>query len=100
MHELAGDPQAEPWPAILADPDGPLEPAKDPLLVLERDTDAFVPHGQERAIAIALDPDVHRLSPAELERVEEQVGDDVLEAGRVPAARHRRRRLRPQPWCG
>src|SRR5207237_3219532 len=91
MHELAGDPQPKPEPAILPDPDSPLEPVEDPLLVLARDADAFVLHGQERAIAIALHPDVHRLSAAELERVEEQVGDDMLESGRVRAARRWRR---------
>src|SRR3989454_11275564 len=88
MHELAGDPQPKTEPAILPDLDGPLEPAEDPLLVLARDADAFVLHGEERAIAIALDPDVHRLPAAEFERVEEQVGDDMLEAGRVPPAHH------------
>ena len=57
-------------------------------------------HGQERAIAIAFDPDVHRLPSAELEGVEEQVGNDVLEAGRVPAAHHRGERLHLQRWDG
>src|SRR3989449_3408814 len=96
MHELAGDPQPKTEPAILPDLDGPLEPAEDPLLVLARDADAFVLHGEERAIAIALDPDVHRLPAAEFERVEEQVGDDMLEAARGQHGRHERGHLHPQ----
>src|SRR3989441_8883947 len=96
MHELAGDPQPKTEPAILPDLDGPLEPAEDPLLVLARDADAFVLHGEERAIAIALDPDVRRLPAAEFERAEEQVGVGMLAAGRGAVADPRGRGLHPQ----
>src|SRR3984893_11831362 len=98
LHEFAGDPQPKTYPAILPDSDGPLEPAENPFLVLARDADAFVLHGQEREVPIALDPDVYRPSSAELERVEKQVGDDKLEAGRVPAPHHWRIRLHLQRW--
>src|SRR6266850_2949043 len=100
LDELAGDPQPKTQAAILPDPDGPLESAEDPLLVLARDADAFVVHGEEREIPIPVHPDVDRLSSAELERVEEQVGDDVLEAGRIPAPHHRRGRRYLEDWDG
>ena len=100
LDELARDPEPETEPPIPPDPDGPLESAEDPLLVLAGDPDAFVPHREERAIATAFDPDVDRLAATKLEGVEEQVGDDVLEAGGVPAANHRQRRFHIQPRFG
>ena len=83
LGQLAGDPEADARARVLAFDGGPFEALKDPLLVGGRDADAVIAHGQpdHRLVALALDLD-GGAGPV-LDRVADQVGDDLIQARRV-----------------
>jgi len=84
--DLVRDVEPEAQPAVLARGHSALEALEDVWKLVWRNADAVVLHGEKRGAMLGGDRDLNGLAAAELERVGEEVGDDLLEADPVPAA--------------
>nr|WP_245682605.1 hypothetical protein [Archangium gephyra] len=84
LHDLPGEEEPEPEPAVVTLGDRPLELLEDTGLGLARETDALVLDDEPHRVRPGLDPDLQRLSLPELDGVLEQVGDGLLQSKPVP----------------
>src|SRR5688572_29288332 len=86
--ELSRDPQTEAKATEIPDGDRAFEPPEEPRLVRSRDADASILHHESRVALMGVDADIDRLSRTVLDRVGEQVGDDVFDPEDVPGPVH------------
>src|SRR5690606_9907662 len=84
LHHLARDPEAEAEAAVVAGGDGALEAPEDSTLILGGDPDAVVANDDARVVVVAGDLHVDRPALPVLDRVGEEVVDDLIDAERVP----------------
>lgn len=77
--DRAGDVQPEPEPAVARGWHRAPEPIEDERAVVRIDADAVIDHRQPRRVAGPVDADLDRFAGAELGRVADEVGHDLLE---------------------
>src|SRR5437660_11390764 len=85
LHDLLADREADPGPGIIVLAVQPLEDDEDAVEVLRIDADAVVAHAEQPLAVAALGAnlDLRTGRSAELERVGDQVQEQVLELARV-----------------
>src|SRR5262249_49795783 len=110
FHDGAHDMQAQAQASVMARGDPPFEGLEDLFLDLRRDADPLVRHLERGAPVASADGNLNGLPEAELDRVRQEVGYDLIEEELVPLpnrlsiGRNRQRGaglgdLRTQPGC-
>src|ERR1700690_4432474 len=84
IDDLLGDVEAEAHPAVGSRGGRPLKSLEDASQVIAIDADAMVDDSQAAARGGLLDRDLDWFATAVLDRVSEQVGDDLLQPKTVP----------------
>src|SRR5262249_10817500 len=85
-HDLPRDPEAEPETAVRGLGHAALEALEDPLPVALGDAVPLVAHLDPPAVGRTAYRDRNRLAAAELDRVRQQVRDDLVDGRRIPPA--------------
>src|SRR5579862_3147990 len=85
--ELPCDPESEPEAGEVARPDGPLESGEDAGSVPLGDADSVVSHPQCHVAVLGTARHDHGLFRAELDRIRNEVHDDLLDRVTVPEPR-------------
>src|SRR5580765_7137126 len=85
LDDLPDDPETEADAAVVAAGRGPLEAPEDPFVIVGGDAQPVIANGDDRAVVLAGDADVDRLAVAVLDRVGQEVGDDLIQPAPVPA---------------
>src|SRR5882724_2449665 len=104
--DLADHPEPESEAARAPHRRRPLETLEDPVVVLCRDADSLIAHAEPGEIGRRLDGNGNRLAESILDRVVDQIRDDLLQPEPVPATDHgswrgeRCRALRPGQLFG
>jgi hypothetical protein len=91
LHEAARDVQSEPQPGktAIVNVARSVKPLEHQWLILDRDADALVAHAQSSLSSLLPDRDAHRrMRRAVLERILDEIGNDLLEARRIHVGNH------------
>ena len=76
--------------------DTALEGLEDAIPLIGFDADALIADDQHRMVVASVDRDLDRFAEPELDRVREQVGDDLIDTRPVPLADDLRARCNGQ----
>src|SRR5688500_2472371 len=82
--QLAHDPEAQAQTSEVPGVVRAFEALEDAGLIPRADPDAVIAHDQPRRAVLLVDRDLDRLAGAVLQRVREQVGQDLIDAPAIP----------------